>query len=68
MPRHHAVTNPLGRTLQSSGFTAVELARRSGVGARTITEYLAGRKEMLDHHLTAFARALDCDPEDLVAN
>lgn len=66
MPRPFAVQNPLGRTLEYSNLTVSELANRSGVSSRTLTEYLAGRVEMLDHHLTALADVLEVDPEDLL--
>lgn len=46
--------------------SASDLASRSGVSSRTLTEYLAGRAEMLDHHLTALADVLEVDPEDLL--
>ena len=66
MPRPFAVCNPLGRTLEYSNLSVSELANLSGVSSRTLTEYLAGRAEMLDHHLTALADALEVDPEDLL--
>ena len=68
MSRAFAVRNPLGRTLEYSNLTVSELASQSGVSSRTITEYLAGRAEMLDHHLTALADVLEVDPEDLLAS
>ena len=66
MPRPFAVCNPLGRTLEYSNLSVSDLANRSGVSSRTLTEYLAGRAEMLDHHLTALVDVLEVDPEDLL--
>jgi transcriptional regulator with XRE-family HTH domain len=66
MPRPFAVQNPLGRRLEYFNLSVSELANRSGVSSRTLTEYLAGRAEMLDHHLTALADVLEVDPEDLL--
>ena len=66
MPRPFTICNPLGRALEFSHLSASELASRSGVSSRTLTEYLAGRAEMLDHHLTALADVLEVDPEDLL--
>jgi DNA-binding Xre family transcriptional regulator len=47
-------------------WSAAELSRVSGVYHRTLTEYLAGRKPIHDHHLAPIADALDVDIEDLV--
>lgn len=66
MPRPFTICNPLGRALEYSNMSASDLASRSGVSSRTLTEYLAGRSEMLDHHLTALADVLEVDPEDLL--
>lgn len=49
---------PLGKLTQARGWRVADLAGASGVNARTLTEYLAGRKEIAAHHRDALARAL----------
>jgi hypothetical protein len=49
----------LGKILHHLHITKTWLANQSQVHERTLTEYLAGRKEMLSHHRAAIAEALD---------
>jgi transcriptional regulator with XRE-family HTH domain len=65
MSRKFPTHTKLGKVLQESGLSKLELGYASGVSERTLTEYLAGRKAMLNRHLTAISAAFNCDPEEL---
>lgn len=67
MPRPYPTHQPLGRIMAEQGWTAAELAAATGIYPRTLTEYLAGRKPFLDHHLSDIALALDVPAADLIA-
>lgn len=62
MPRQFNRSTPLGEVLHSRGWRVADLEYASGVLARTISDYLAGRREMPGRHVQAFADALDVDP------
>lgn len=63
--RPYNTTTPLGRILADKAMYVAELDRLSGVNQRTITEFLARRKPMHQHHVDAIARVLDVDPGEL---
>lgn len=65
--RPFAAHTPLGKRMTVMGYTASELSHTTGIYGRTLSEYLSGRAELLDHHLSALAEALECDPDDLLA-
>jgi hypothetical protein len=56
---------PLGRIMWDRGFRVFEVAHATGINARTLTEYLAGRKPLKGSHLSLVADFLDVHPEDL---
>lgn len=49
------------------GWTATSFATESGIHPRTLTEYLAGRKDPTADHLFRMADVLGMDVEDFTA-
>jgi transcriptional regulator with XRE-family HTH domain len=52
--------------MAANDWTVGELAALSGVNARTISNYLAGRDEILAKHLERLADALNVTPADIL--
>lgn len=65
MPRHFPTHTPLGYQMSALGWTAADFSAITGIHNRTLTDYLAGRKDLLPHHLIAAASVLGCDPDAL---
>ena len=65
MSRPFPTHTELGKRTLQAGFTKSELAAFSGVHERTLTEYLAGRKEMLPRHRRLLAKALGVTPNKI---
>lgn len=65
--RPHGTSTPLGKLLADRGIRVYELALAVQIPERTISSYLNGHAEYLDHHLTAISDALDVEPEELLA-
>lgn len=61
-PRH----TPLGTLMGEEGWTVKEVADITGIHQRTMTDYLAGRKTILDHHLVALSDLFEVSADDLL--
>lgn len=60
--RPFATHMPLGKVMDARGVRVLDMAYRSKVSYRTMTEYLAGRKTPPVRHLVAMARVLRVPP------
>lgn len=56
-------TTNLGKIMDYLNVSVRELASRSGVSERLISDYLAGRKEIPAPSLAAFAEVFDVTPD-----
>lgn len=56
----------LGRMIYDRNMRAYQVAGKSGVYARLLTEYTNGRRVILPEHAIALAKVLDCKPEDII--
>lgn len=56
----------LGQLMTEHGDRAYILSGKAGIPTRTLTEYLAGRKEIQPQHMTRLCDIYDCEPEDLI--
>lgn len=65
MSRPYNTTTKLGRRMSMAGWSAGDFAAATGVNARTLTEYLAGRRDVDVMHLWRMAEVLGCDVEDI---
>jgi hypothetical protein len=61
--RPHATTTNLGKLLAHLNMPASELCRRTGIYPRTMTEILAGRRELDPMQVKKVAEVLDVPPE-----
>ena len=68
MSRPFPIHTPLGRHMSMLGWTATDFAAASGIHPRTLTDYLAGRRDLPTHHLIAAASTLQIDPDELVGD
>ena len=66
MPRAFSTATSLGLKVLAQNYTAEDIARLTGIHNRTLSNYLAGRVRILDHHLCQLADVLECEPEDLL--
>lgn len=66
MGRPYATHTPLGKIMRAGDWNVGELAAISGVNARTISNYLAGRDEILPKHLERLAEALHVTPLEVL--
>lgn len=55
---------PLGKILYDRDIRAFQLAHATGINARTVTEYLAGRKPITRGHRALIADFLNLHPDD----
>lgn len=60
--RPYPTHTPLGRLMRELGLRVSDMARRSDISARTLTEYLSGRAEFLPDHRARLAEALQVRP------
>ncbi len=51
-------TTPLGRVIAARGLRVYQVAGAAGISPRTLSDLLAGRKEMSLHHRAELARVL----------
>lgn len=63
--RPYNTTMPLGQIMASQGWRMNEFAVASGVHVRTLSDYLAGRRVMLDYHLRDMAAVLGCREDEI---
>ena len=63
MSRMYNTSTRLGREMAAQNWTLADFAAATGVNARTISDYLAGRKVMLAEHLWSFADVLGVEDE-----
>lgn len=68
MPRPYPTYTALGRLMRDGAWTAADFAAVTGINARYLTEYLAGRRAMTPEHLDAAAAALDVDVDDIIGD
>lgn len=66
MSRAYPTITLLGQRMFELGYTKTDFCRATGIHERTMTEYLAARREPLPDHLWRMAEALDCSVGDLV--
>lgn len=57
---------PLGKMMAEEKVGVNELAAKTGVSHRKLSDYLANRVPFINNHLIKIADFFDCDPEDLV--
>ena len=55
----------LGQVMERDGWTVNEVSALSGVNARKMSDYLAGRERMNRTHLFAIAEAIQVAPEEI---
>ena len=65
MSRRYPTHTPLGALMQSCGLKVNEVAYATGISHRTISDYLAARTPMLNHHLTLLADLFEVPPGTL---
>lgn len=63
--RQYPTHTPLGRLMRHYGLRVMDVEARAGISHRTLTEYLAGRKRIQAHHLTALSQLFRVAPESL---
>ena len=56
---------PLGRHIKAEGITVTRLSNVTQIHPRTISDYLAGRRQFNPGHLAKIAEALDVEPDEL---
>jgi len=56
---------PLGKRIVDCHFRIADVVRYTGIHHRTMTEYVAGRREIQWHHLVRLADFLKCDRDSL---
>lgn len=66
--RPYPITTNLGKIMYARGLRAFEVAGKANVAPRTLTEYLAGRKEISDTHLVYLSALLGVDSQYLKGN
>jgi DNA-binding Xre family transcriptional regulator len=66
MGRPYPTHTKLGKLMAEQGWVAADLSLVTGIYTRTLTEYLAGRKQIKDDHLVALCDALDVGPTQLL--
>lgn len=64
--RRYPTHTPLGKLMAHLTMSKSEMARLSGVHERTLTEYLAGRKDLSVDHARRFAEVLEIDVRHLL--
>ncbi len=57
---------PLGKMMKEDNVGVNDLAARTKISHRRLSDYLANRIPFLPHHLITLADFFECDPEDLV--
>jgi transcriptional regulator with XRE-family HTH domain len=65
MSRRFNTSTPLGQMMMGSGLKVNEVAYATGISHRTISDYLAARTPMLNHHLTRLAELFEVEPSAL---
>ena len=55
----------LGQVMERDGWTVNEVSALSGVNARKMSDYLAGREKMSVDHLFAISDAIGVAPEEI---
>lgn len=63
--RPHSTETKLGLLLQRREIRVYAFAAQVGVSPRMLTEYLAGRRQIRDKHLSEMCRVLGVEPEDI---
>lgn len=56
---------PLGARIVACHFRIADVVRYTGIHHRTMTEYVAGRRDIQWHHLVRLADFLKCDRDSL---
>jgi plasmid maintenance system antidote protein VapI len=67
MSRQYPTDTILGARMHQLGWTATSFATECHIHPRTLTEYLAGRKDPTADHLFRMADVLGMDVEDFTA-
>lgn len=63
MPARINTDHIIGRTIKESNLTISMVCRHTGIHPRTMTEYVAGRKDLLPHHRFALSTFFKVRPE-----
>ena len=66
MSRPFNTSQPLGKIMFAQRWTVTEMSAASSINARTLSDYLAGRRVISERHLMDLADVLDVDPADLI--
>lgn len=66
--RPYNSSSPLGRMIKDAGLRVKDVSWGTGIYDRTLSDYLAERKEISDGHLVTLCDFFDCEPEEILGS